>query len=104
MEQRQADPVELMWRIAKLAGGIDATVRFIETVIQAQPMLKFQSVGGKELVVRDLAGLARSIQAASSVAQGRAIEQGVLVDLEGRFAAIEADAKAMIAQLARATQ
>ncbi len=55
--------------MAKLAGGIDATVRFIEAVIQAQPSLKFQTVAGKELTVRDLAGLARSIQAATSVPQ-----------------------------------
>jgi hypothetical protein len=90
--------------MAKLAGGIDATVRFIEAVIQTQPTLKFQSVAGKELAVRDLAGLARSIQAASSVPEGRAMEQSDLQDLEKRFAAIEADAKTMIAQLASATR
>jgi hypothetical protein len=88
--------------MAKLAGGIDATVRWIEAVIQAQPTLKFQSAAGKELGVRDLAGLARSIQAASSIPQGRAIEPDALRDLEKRFGAIETDVKAMIAQLARA--
>jgi hypothetical protein len=88
--------------MAKLAGGIDATVRCIEAVIQAQPTFKFQSVAGKELAVRDLAGIARSIQAASSVPQGRAIEQAGLQDLEKRFRAIEADVRAMIAYLAGA--
>lgn len=87
--------------MAKLAGGIDATVRFIEAVIQAQPAFRFQSAGGKELSVRDLAALARSIQAASSVPQGRAIEESDLRSLEQRLAAVEADAKAMVAQLAR---
>ncbi len=61
--------------MAKLAGGIDSTVAFIEAVIQVQPMLKFQRTGGKETTVRDLAGLARSIQAASSVSLGRSIEE-----------------------------
>ena len=90
--------------MAKLAGGIDTTVRFIEAVIQSQPTLKFQSVAGKELSVRDLAGLARSIQAATSVPQGRAIEQVDLLDLEKRFGAIEADTKALITRLATAAR
>ena len=90
--------------MAKLAGGIDTTVRFIEAVIQAQPMLKFRSVAGKELAIRDLAGLARSIQAASSVPQGGAIDRGGLQDLERRLGAIEADIKAMIAELARSAR
>ncbi len=90
--------------MAKLAGGIDATVRFIEAVIQTQPTLKFQSVAGKELSVRDLAGLARSIQAASSVPQGRTIELSTLHDLEQRFRAIEADTKALITRLASAAR
>ena len=86
--------------MAKFAGGIDAVVRMIEAVIQAQPMLKFQTTAGKEQAVRDLAGLARSLQAASSVPQGRAIEEDDLRDLERRFRIVEADAKTMIVQLA----
>jgi hypothetical protein len=89
-----------MWRMAKLAGGIDTTVRFIETVIRAQPGFKFQSTAGKELAVRDLAGLARSIQAASSVPQERALDEGEVRNLERRLAEVEADAKAMLVQLA----
>ena len=55
---------ETMWRIAKLAGGIDTTVRLIETVIETVPTLKFRNTVGKEIPIRDLAGLARSVQAA----------------------------------------
>ena len=87
--------------MAKLAGGIDAVVRLIEAVIQAQPALRFQTSAGKELAVRDLAGLGRSLQAASSVPQGRAIDEDDLRDLERRFRAIEADAKSVIGQLAK---
>jgi hypothetical protein len=89
--------------MAKLAGGIDATVGLIEAVIKAHPTLKFQSVSGEEFTVRDLAGLARSIQAASAVSHAREIEQSDVQDLERRFRAIQADVKTMIAQLGGAS-
>ena len=90
-----------MWRMAKIAGAIDTTVRLIETVIQAVPSFKFQSESGKEIAVRDLAGLARSIQAATSVPQGIPIDESDVASLEKRFTAVEADVKSMLTQLAR---
>lgn len=87
--------------MAKIAGAIDTTVRLIETVIQAAPAFKFQSAAGKELAIRDLAGLARSIQAATSVPHGVPIDESNVASLEKRFAAVEAHARAMLTQLAR---
>lgn len=101
MEQRETDPVELMWRMGKLVGGIDMSVRLIETVIKAIPSLKFQTAAGKELPIRDLAGLARSIQAATSMPHGAPIEESVIKSLEQRLAAVETDTKVMLAQLAK---
>ena len=66
---------ETMWRMAKVAGGIDTTVRFIETLIETAPTLKFRNTTGKEIPIRDLAGLARSVQAATSVPQGAAFDE-----------------------------
>ncbi len=68
--------------MGKLAGAIDLIVRLIETVIQTAPSFKFQSASGKELSVRDLAGLARSIQAATSVPQGVQIDESDIKSLE----------------------
>jgi hypothetical protein len=50
MEQR----FETMWRMAKLACGIDTTVRLIETVIEMVPTLKFRNTVGKEIPIREL--------------------------------------------------
>jgi hypothetical protein len=61
---------ETMWRMAKLADGIDTTVRLIETVIETLPTLKFRSTAWKEIPIRELAGLARSAQAGTSVPRG----------------------------------
>jgi hypothetical protein len=91
-----------MWRMGKIAGAIDTTVRLIETVIQTLPSFKFQTAAGKELPVRDLAGLARSIQAATSVPQGAPLSESDVKSLEKRLAVVEADVKAMLAHLARA--
>jgi hypothetical protein len=93
-----------MWRMAKIAGAIDTTVSWLETIIQTVPMFKFQSAAGKEVAIRDLAGLARSIQAATSVPQGVRIDGGDVQSLEKRYAVVEADAKAMLAQLAKMAQ
>jgi hypothetical protein len=92
----------MMWRMAKIAGAIDTIVRLIETIIQTLPVFKFQSVAGKELPIRDLAGLARSVQAATSVPQGAPLFESDVASLEKRFAVVEADTKAMLAQLAKA--
>jgi hypothetical protein len=91
-----------MWRMAKLAGGIDATVKFIETVIATTPTLKFRNIAGKEMPIRDLAGLARSVQAGTSVPQGALFDLRDVQFLENKFIAIQADMNAMLAQLAGA--
>jgi predicted trehalose synthase len=92
----------MMWRMGKIAGAIDTIVRLVETIIQILPSFKFQTAAGKELPVRDLAGLARSIQAATSVRQGAPLYESDVKSLEKRFAVVEADVKAMLAQLASA--
>lgn len=86
--------------MAKVAGAIDITVRLLETVIQTLPTFKFQNSAGKDMPVRDLAGLARSIQAATSVRQGAEIDEANVRSLDQRVAAIEADIKAMLKLLA----
>ena len=83
---------ETMWRMAKLAGGIDTTVRLIETVIETAPTLKFRNTAGKEMPIRDLAGLARSVQAGTSVPQGASFDQRDVQFLENKFTACRDDA------------
>lgn len=83
-----------------MAGSIDVIVRLLETVIQSLPTFKFQNSAGKEMPIRDLAGLARSVQAATSIRQGATIDTGAVRSLEGRLAAIETDTKNMLTQLA----
>jgi len=90
-----------MWRMAKIAGAIDTAVRLIETVSQTLPSFKFQSTSGKEFPVRDLAGLARSIQAATSLPQGAPLYESGVASLEKRFAVVEADTRSMLTQLAK---
>jgi hypothetical protein len=91
---------EITWRMAKVAGAIDTTVKMLETVIQTRPAFTFHTAAGKEMAIRDLAGLARSVQAATSIRQGAELDKGTVLSLEKRLAAIEADAGAMIAELA----
>jgi hypothetical protein len=91
---------ETMWRMAKLAGGIDTTVRLIETVIETAPTLKFRNTAGKEMPIRDLAGLARSVQAGTSVPLGASFDERDVQFLEKKFVGIQADMNAMLAQLA----
>jgi hypothetical protein len=93
--------VETMWRMAKLAGAIDVTVRVIETIIETAPTLKFRNTAGKEMPIRDLAGLARSVQAGTSVPQGASFDQRDVQFLENKFVGIQADMNAMLAHLAR---
>jgi hypothetical protein len=93
---------ETMWRMAKLAGGIDTTVKLIETVIEMAPTLKFRNASGKEMPIRDLAGLARSVQAGTSVPQGASFDERDVQFLENKFATIQADMHAMLTQLAKA--
>jgi hypothetical protein len=92
---------ETMWRMAKLAGGIDAAVRLIETIIETAPTFKFRNTAGKEMPIRDLAGLARSVQAGTSVPQGASFDQRDVEFLENKFVGIQADMTAMLAQLAK---
>ncbi|HEX5230354.1 MAG TPA: hypothetical protein VFW44_21725 [Bryobacteraceae bacterium] len=87
--------------MAKVAGAIDSAVRLLETIIQVAPMFKFHNAAGKEIPIRDLAGLARSLQAATSVRQGAAIDLSVVRPLETRLASIQSDVDAMLTQLAR---
>jgi hypothetical protein len=89
-----------MWRMAKVAGGIDATVRYIETVIETTPTFKFRNTTGKEMLIRDLAGLARSVQAATSVPQGASFDERDVKFIEGKFLAVQAEMSAMLAALA----
>jgi hypothetical protein len=89
-----------MWRMAKLAGGIDTTVRLIETVIATLPTLKFRNTAGKDTLIRDLAGLARSVQAGTSVPQGASFDLRDVQFLESKFVSIQADMNAMLTQLA----
>src|SRR5580658_3389847 len=91
-----------MWRMAKLAGGIDTTVRIIETVIETAPTFKFRNTAGKEMPIGDLAGLARSVQAGTSVPQGASFDERDVEFLENKFVGIQADMHAMLTQLARA--
>jgi hypothetical protein len=94
---------ETMWRVAKLAGGIDTTVRLIETVIETAPTLKFRNTAGKEMPIRDLAGLARSVQAGTSVPQGACFDQRDMQFLENKFVAIQGNMNALLRQLASAS-
>ena len=84
-----------------MAGGIDATVRSIETLIETLPTFKFRNTAGKEMPIRDLAGLARSVQAATSVPQGASFDARDVKFIEGKFVAVQAEMGAMLAQLAR---
>lgn len=84
-----------------MAGGIDATVRSIETLIETLPTFKFRNTAGKEMPIRDLAGLARSVQAATSVPQGASFDERDVKFIEGKFVAVQAEIGAMLAQLAR---
>jgi hypothetical protein len=90
-----------MWRMAKLAGGIDTTVKLIETVIDTMPTLKFRNTAGKIILIRDLAGLARSVQAGTSVPQGASFDLRDVQFLENKFIAIQADMNAMLAELTK---
>jgi hypothetical protein len=44
---------ETIWRMAKVAGGIDATVKYVETVIATLPTFTFRNTSGKEMPIRD---------------------------------------------------
>jgi hypothetical protein len=57
---------------------------------------------GKEIPIRDLAGLARSVQAGTSVPQGASFDLRDVQFLENKFIAIQADMTALLAQLAGA--
>jgi hypothetical protein len=72
-----ASPCGTELRDDVVAGGIDATVRCIETVIETLPTFKFRNAAGKQMPIRDLAGLAQSVQAATSVPQGASFDERV---------------------------
>jgi hypothetical protein len=91
---------DTMWRMAKLAGGIDTAVRFIEKIIETLPTFKFRNTAGKEMPIRDLAGLARSVQAATSVPHGASFDERDVQFLENKFAVVQAEMNAMLGQLA----
>ena len=85
--------------MAKVAGGIDATVKHVETVIATLPAFTFRNTSGKEMPIRYLAGLARSVQAATSVTQGASLDDRDMSFIEGKFQAVLAEMGAMLAQL-----
>jgi hypothetical protein len=93
---------ETIWRMAKVAGGIDATLKYIETVIATLPTFTFRNTAGKEMAIRDLAGLARSVQAATSVPQGASLDERDVKFIEGKFQAVQAEMGEMLEQLAGA--
>ena len=89
--------------MAKVAGGIDATVKYVETMIATLPTFTFRNTSGKEMPIGDLAGLARSVrsvQAATSVPQGASFDERDVKFIEGKFQAVQAQMGAMLAQLA----
>ena len=88
--------------MAKVAGGIDATVKYVETVIATLPAFTFRNTSGKEMPIRDLAGLARPVQAATAVPQGASLDERDVNFIEGKFRAVQAEMGAMLAQLAGA--
>jgi hypothetical protein len=91
---------ETMWRMAKVAGAIDATLRCIETVIATLPTFKFRNTSGKEMAIRDLAGLARSVQAGTSVPQGASFDPRDVKFVEDKFLAVQVEMNVMLAELA----
>ena len=94
---------ETMWRMAKVAGGIDTMVRLIETVIETLPTFKFRTSAGKDMLIRDLAGLARSVQAATSVPLGASFDRRDVQFIEDKYLAVQAEMIAMLAELAKGT-
>jgi hypothetical protein len=52
-----------------------------------------------EMPIRDLAGLAQSVQAATSVPQGASLDERYVKFIEGKFQAVLAEMGAMLAQL-----
>ena len=87
--------------MAKVAGGIDATVKYVETVIATVPTFTFRNTLGKEMPIRDLAGLARSVQAATSVPLGASFDPRDVQFIEGKYLAVQAEMIAMLAELAK---
>jgi hypothetical protein len=86
--------------MGKIAGAIDTTVRLLETIIQTLPTFTFHTADRKEMAIRDLAGLARSVQAATSVPQGASFDERDVRFIEGKFLAVQAEMCVMLAQLA----
>ena len=74
-----------MWRM--VAGGIDTTVRLIETLIETVPTLKFRNIARKGMPIRDLAGLAPSVQP-TSVRQEASFYERDVEFIEGKFLAV----------------
>jgi hypothetical protein len=89
---------ETMWRMAKVAGAVDTTVRIIETVIEVLPTFRFRNTAGREMPIRDLAGLARSVQAATSVPQGASFDELDVKFIEGKVLAVQAEMIVMLGQ------
>ncbi len=68
-------------------------------MIATLPTFTFRNTSGKEMPIRDLAGLARSVQAATSVPQGASLDERDMNFVEGKFQAVLAEMGAMLAQL-----
>lgn len=88
--------------MVKFAGCIDTTVRLIETVTETLSMFKFRNSAGNEMPIRELAGLARSVRAATSVPQGASFDQRDVQFLEEKYVAVQVEMSTMLAQLATA--
>jgi hypothetical protein len=69
--------------------------------METAPTLTFRNIAGKEMLIRYLGGLARLVQAGTSVPQGASFDLPDVEFLEKKFVAIQADMNAMLAHLAR---
>jgi hypothetical protein len=87
--------------MAKVDGAIDTTVRLLETVTGTLPTFKFHTASGKEMTIRDLAGLARSVQAATCIRQGAEIEHADVSSPEQRYTTIETECNSYVGRLAK---
>jgi hypothetical protein len=69
--------------------------------METAPTLTFRNTAGREMLIRDLGGPARSVQTGTSVPQGASFDLRDVEFLEKKFVAIQADMNAILAHLAR---
>jgi hypothetical protein len=95
---------ETMWRMAKVAGGIDTTVRLIETVIETLPTFKFRNLARvRKCRSGTWRGSRGQYRRPRLVPQGASFDQRDVQFIEDKFLTVQAEMNAMLAQLARAS-